>query len=115
MALEFERDFTGYFDTAFGGHGTLVSYTPNGGNAKSIKIILNEEYVDMNTGSVSVEGYNPVATIQTIDVAGIQHGDTIAVPAQIIGTTTIKAATTYSVINVQHDNTGVTAALLEAQ
>jgi hypothetical protein len=115
MALELERDFAGYFDTSFGGHGIAVSYTPGGGSTKSINIILNEEYVDINTGSIAVEGYKPVATIPTIDVVGIQHGDTIAVPAEMIGTTVIKAATTYNIINIQHDNKGITAALLEAQ
>jgi len=115
MPLELPSDFDGYMQADFGGHGETVVYTPNGGAAKSITIILNEEYVDLDTGSVSVEGYNPVATIKATDVIGIQHGDTIVVPAISIGDTVIKSATTFKVINLQDDYTGVKVALLEAQ
>lgn len=115
MTLEFPRDFDGYMQADFGGHGETVAYTPNGGTTKNIIIMLDEQYVDLDTGSVSVEGYNPVATIKTTDVVGIQHGDTIEVPAISIGNTVIKPATTFKVINLQDDFTGVTVALLEAQ
>ena len=115
MAMETASDFDSYLDASFG-HGIAVTYTPNGQSSKSINIILNQEYVDIDNGSVAVEGYQPIATIKTTDVAGIAHGDVIAVPnITDLSGNVIKSATSFKVINLQNDNTGITQALLEEQ
>ena len=43
MALEFDADFDGYFDASFG-HGVSATYTPSGGSATTIKVIIEDEY-----------------------------------------------------------------------
>jgi hypothetical protein len=115
MPMEFDRDFDGYLDATFG-HGIQVTYTPTGGTSISINVILNQEYVDIDTAGLPVQGYNPVAQVKTTDIPSIAFGDTIAAPAvKNLDGTTIKAATNYKVINFEHDNLGMTSLLLEVQ
>ena len=115
MALEFDRDCTGYFDADFG-HGITVTYTPQGGSASSINIILEQEYFGIDVGTVDVEGFQPIAFCKSTDIPNIAHGDSIVAPAyKNLDGTTIKAGATYKVINVQPDNTGVTQLFLEEQ
>lgn len=116
MAMEFDRDFDGYFSPDHGGTGISVTYTPTGGTSISIKVQLDEEYVDIDTGSLSVQGSTPVAYAKTTDILNIAFGDAIAVPAKTnLDGTTIKAATNYKVINYEHDNLGLTRLILEVQ
>ena len=116
MAIEFDRDFDGYFMSDHGNHGQAVTYTPSGGVAVSIKAIMNEEYFDIDNGAVAVEGFQPVATCKTTDVPNAAHDDTIVTAAyKNLDGTTIKASATYKVINVQKDNKGITQLLLEEQ
>jgi hypothetical protein len=115
MSMEFDRDFNGYLDATYG-HGIQVTYTPSGGTSISINVILNQEYVDIDTAGLPVQGYNPVAQAKTTDIPNIAFGDTIAAPAVTnLDGTTIKAATNYKVINFEHDNLGITSLLLEVQ
>ncbi len=115
MPMEFDRDFDGYLDATYG-HGIAVTYTPTGGTSISINVILNQEYVDIDTAGLPVQGFNPVAQAKTTDIPNIAFGDTIAAPAiQNLDGTTIKAATNYKVINFEHDNLGMTSLLLEVQ
>lgn len=115
MAMEFDRDFDGYLDADFG-HGINLTYTPSGGSAATIKAILNQEYVDIDTGSLPVQGFQPVAYVKTTDIPSIAFGDDITAPAiKNLDGTTIKAATNYKVINYEHDNLGMTQLLLEVQ
>lgn len=113
--MEFDRDFDGYLDADFG-HGINLTYTPSGGSATTIKAILNQEYVDIDTGSLPVQGFQPVAYVKTTDIPNIAFGDDISAPAITnLDGTTIKAATTYKIINYEHDNLGMTQLLLEVQ
>ena len=115
MSMEFDRDFDGYLDATYG-HGIRVTYTPDGGVAKSINVILNQEYVDIDSGGLPVQGYQPVAQAKTTDIPNIAFGDTLAAPAITnLDGTTIKAATNYKVINFEHDNLGITSLILEVQ
>ena len=115
MAIEFDRDFDGYLDPDYG-HGIQVTYTPTGGNASSINVILDQEYVDIDTAGLPVQGYQPVAQAKTTDLPNIAFGDTIAAPAiKNLDGTQIKAATNYKVVNFENDNLGITSLILEVQ
>jgi hypothetical protein len=115
MAMEFDRDFDGYLDADYG-HGIQLTYTPSGGSASSIKGILDQEYIDIDTGGMPIQGFEPIAYVKTTDIPNIAFGDTLAAPiiANLDGTT-IKAATTYKVVNFEHDNLGITKLILEEQ
>ena len=114
--MEFDRDFDGYLSAEHGGDGIAVTYTPAGGSASSINVILNQEYVDIDSGGLPVQGYQPVAMAKTTDIPNIAFGDTLAAPAiKTLDGTVIKAATNYKVINYEHDNLGMTSLLLEVQ
>lgn len=116
MAMEFDRDFDGYLNADHGAPAEKVTYTPTGGSASSINVILNQEYVDIDTGGLPVQGYQPVAMAKTSDIPNIAFGDTISVSAiKSLDGTTIKSATNYKVINFEHDNVGMTSLLLEVQ
>ena len=115
MSMEFDRDFDGYLDATYG-HGIRVTYTPSGGSASSINVILDQEYVDIDSGGLPVQGFQPIAQCKTTDIPNIAFGDTIAAPAITnLDGTTIKAATNYKVINFEHDNLGITSLILEVQ
>ena len=116
MPMEFDRDFDGYLSADHGSDGIKVTYTPNGGSASSINAILNQEYIDIDSGGLPVQGYQPVAMVKTTDIPIIAFGDTIAAPAiTSLDGTQIKASTNYKVINFEHDNLGMTSLLLEVQ
>lgn len=116
MAMEFDRDFDAFINADHGSAGERVTYTPTGGSASSINVILNQEYLDIDTGGLPVQGYQPVAMAKTSDIPNIAFGDTIAASAiKSLNGTTIKAATNYKVINFENDNTGMTSLLLEVQ
>jgi hypothetical protein len=113
--MEFDRDFDGYFDADFG-HGIKVTYTPTGGSSSSINAILNQEYVDIDTAGLPVQGFTPVAQVKTTDVPNIAFGDLLAAPAiNNLDGTQIKSATNYKIINFENDNLGVTSLILEVQ
>jgi hypothetical protein len=115
MSLEFDSDLDGYLDADFG-HGISATYTPSGGSASTIKVILDDEYLSMIGLSVDVEGSQPIAYCKTSDVSSAAHGDTLAFAAQTtLSNTQFKAATTYNVVGVQPDGTGITALTLEQQ
>ena len=115
MSLEFDADFDGYFDSSYG-HGVSATYTVSGGSAATIKVILEDEYLSVDGLSVGVESSTPVAYCKTKDVSSAGHGDTLAFAAMTdLDGNTIKGAKTYSVVNVQPDNTGITALILQAQ
>jgi len=114
--MEFDRDFDAFINADHGGAGEKVTYTPTGGSASSINVILNQEYVDIDTGSVSVQGYKPTAYAKTSDIPNIAINDTITAPSlKTLDGTVYKTATNYKVVNYENDNTGFTALLLEVQ
>lgn len=75
-----------------------AKYIPFGGTASTIKVIFDNIYqviVD------NVEGTHPAAFCKTANVSGIKHDDEMTINS-----------TTYKIINIQHDGTGMTTLLL---
>ena len=79
----------------------------------SIDIILNNEYVDLQEGA-GVDSLKPIAYCRTIDVPSIVFGNTLSVSAiKDTDGNILKAANTYTVVNIQADRTGFSALMLE--
>lgn len=116
FAFEDDSDFSAYLIADYGGHGIAASYTPLGGSASSINIILEEEFLEADGESVNVETTIPIAYCRSIDVSNARHGDTLVVAAQKdLDGNTIKSATTYKVVETMPDKTGITMLKLEEQ
>lgn len=116
MPMEFNRDFDAFLSSKHGSPGEDVTYTPAGGSASTITVILNQEYVDIDTGSVPIQGYKPTAHVKTTDIPNIAINDTITAPSlKTLDGTVYKDATNYKVVNYENDNTGFTSLLLEVQ
>ena len=114
MSLEFDSDFDGYFDVL--GHGVSCTYTPSGGSAATIKVILDREYFEITGESVGVNGSQPIVYGKAKDLRAAVFGDQLAFAAITdLSGNTIKDATTYKIVSVQPDETGVIAAVLEEQ
>jgi len=102
-----------YFDTSTG-HGRAATYTKNGVST-SIDLILNEEYLELDDG-VGVEASQPIAYLTTLNIPNVSFGDTLAVSAyKDANGNILKAASNYKIINVQKDNRGFAALVLEEQ
>ena len=109
--LETEEDMASYLDPTYG-HGVAAIYI-NNGVSTNINIILNNEYVEQEEG-IGVEALKPIAYCRTIDVPSIAFGNTLAVSAiKDVDGNTLKAAQTYTVVNIQADRTGFSALMLE--
>ena len=109
--IETEEDMIAYLDIDYG-HGVSAVYTNNGSDS-TIKIILNNEYVEQEEG-IGVEAVKPIAYCRTIDVPNISFGNTLAVAAiKDVDGNTLKAAQNYTVVNIQADRTGFSALMLE--
>ena len=116
MPMEFNRDFDAYVSSKNGAMGEDVTYTPAGGSASSITVILNQEYIDIDTSGLGVQGYQPTAYVKTADIPNIAVGDAIAIAAlKTLDGTVYKPATNYKVVNYENDNTGFTLLILEVQ
>lgn len=78
-------------------------YTPQGGQAASIKVIFDNEYqaIEMLGAGVGVESTSPAAICKTTNISSAKHGDTLAVGGK-----------TYYISGVQPDGTGITRLLL---
>jgi len=109
--LETEEDMLGYLDINFG-HGVSAVYT-NSGTSTTINVILNNEYVEQEEG-IGVEALKPIAYCRTIDVPNISFGNTLDVSAiKDTNGNILKAAQSYTVVNIQADRTGFSALMLE--
>ena len=109
--LETEEDMLGYLDSDFG-HGITAVYTRSGVST-TIKIILNNEYVEQEEG-IGVEALKPIAYCRTIDVPNIAFGNRLDVSAiKDTNGNILKAAQSYTVVNIQADRTGFSALMLE--
>mgnify|MGYP002623590714 FL=1 len=99
MALETAQDLENFFDTET--HGVSASISING-SSSSIKVILNREYFAVDGESVDVVASQPIAHCRSSDVTGVDTDDSITI-----------SGTTYSIVNIQPDNTGVTILILQ--
>jgi hypothetical protein len=113
--IEFDEDFAGYFDSDFG-HAITATYTPFGGTSKTIKVIRDEEYNDIIDGEVSIESYTPVAYVYFDDVQNVATGDDLVVNAyKDLDGNVLKAQTSYKIVNIENDRTGIIKLILEEQ
>ena len=111
IRYETESDMAAYFDPTYG-HGLQATYTRSGVNT-SINLILNEEFLELDDGS-GVESATPIAYCRSVDIPSVSHGDTLAVSAyKDVDGNILKAAGSYKIVNVQKDNKGFTAVVLE--
>ena len=75
--------------------------------------ILNNEYVEQDEG-VGVEALKPIAYCRTIDVPNIAFGNRLDVSAiKDTNGNILKAAQSYTIVNIQADRTGFSALMLE--
>ena len=109
--LETEEDMLGYLDSDYG-HGITAVYTRSGVST-TIKIILNNEYVEQDLG-VGVEALKPIAYCRSVDIPNVSYGDTLNASAvKDTNGNILKAAQNYTIVNVQKDRTGFTVLMLE--
>ena len=93
-------DLTGDLDIFFNADEFAVEAFLNGA-ATPIKVIFDNEYREIVLSSGSVEGRVPQCLAKSSDVEAAAHGNTLKV-----------GATTYKIIGVQPDGTGITTLML---
>lgn len=91
-------DLAGYFDAEV--FGDSATYT-HGATPATITVLLDAPTDAQNLATGEVEITAPVAWARTADVSSASHGDTLVV-----------SGTTYYIIGVQPDGTGVTRLIL---
>jgi len=134
MPLESAADFNSYVDTTTG-HGVTGVFTEiqnnlwdnrtalidtwvdiDSGNAYSINLIIDQEYFSIAGGTVPVDGYQPRAIIKATDAPYISQGDKILLNAITTNKgNTLVPETTFLVVTVEPDNTGLVQLVLEEQ
>ena len=99
MALE---ELAAFFDTDE--HGTTATFTRAGQSGVAVTCIFRNEFFAVGDGMVEVESSQPMVTVETSKVSGVAHGDTMAIDG-----------TTYNIVAIRPDGTGITDLVLEAQ
>ena len=88
------EDMDGFFKD----FGTDAELKPQGGSASTFKAIFDARFVVVVNG---VESSSPVATCRTSDVKDAAHGDEMYINE-----------TTYNIIGIEPDGTGITVLIL---
>ena len=134
MPLESALDFNAYVDTRTG-HGVSATFFEvqqslwdsrlglintwfdiDSGNSSRVNIIIDQEYFNIEGGSVPVAGYQPRAIVKASDVPYISQEDRLVVDAITTNHgNVLKPETTFFVKTVQPDNTGMVSLVLEEQ
>ena len=134
MALESAADFSSYLESTTG-HGVTATffevqqslwddriglidtwYDIDSGNATNINIIFDNEYIDINSGSIAVNGTSPRAIVKYSDAPYISQFDRLIVNAITTNKgNVIMPETAYTIMNVQPDNTGLVNLILEEE
>ena len=133
MAIESAADFNSYTDIQTG-HGVTATFFEvqqslwddfplidtlfdiDSGFSKNINIIIDQEYFNIEAGSVPVAGYQPRAILKSSDVPYISQEDRLVVDAITTNNgNVLKAQTTFLVKTVEPDNTGMVSVVLEEQ
>nr|BAR32828.1 hypothetical protein [uncultured Mediterranean phage uvMED] len=134
MPLESALDFNAYLDSTTG-HGVTATffevqnslwdsrlglidtwYDIDSGNASNINIIIDQEYFNIEGGSIPVAGYQPRAILKSTDVPYLSQEDRLVVNAITTNNgNVLKAQTTFLVKTVEPDNTGMVSVVLEEQ
>ena len=133
MPLESALDFNAYVDTTTG-HGVTATFFEvqqtlwdslgliddlfdiDSGASTNINIIIDQEYFNIEGGTVPVAGYQPRAIVKASDVPYISQEDKLIVDAITTDKgNVLKAETTFIVRTVEPDNTGLVSLVLEEQ
>ena len=134
MPLESALDFNAYLDSTTG-HGVTATffevqnflwdsrlglidtwYNIDSGNATNINIIIDQEYFNIEGGSIPVAGYQPRAILKSSDAPYLSQEDRLVVNAITTNNgNVLKAQTTFLVKTVEPDNTGMVSVVLEEQ
>ena len=134
MPLESALDFNAYLDSTTG-HGVTATffevqnflwdsrlglidtwYDIDSGNATNINIIIDQEYFNIEGGSIPVAGYQPRAILKSSDAPYLSQADRLVVTAITTNKgNVLKAQTTFLVKTVEPDNTGMVSVVLEEQ
>ena len=134
MAIESAADFNSYTDIQTG-HGVTATffeaqailwdgrsglidtwYDIDSGDAYNINIIIDQEYFNIEAGSVPVAGYQPRAIVKASDVPYISQEDKLLINAITTNRgNVLKPATTFIVRTVEPDNTGLVELVLEEE
>ena len=134
MPLESALDFDAYVDST-SGHGVTATFFEvqnslwdsrlglvdtwfdiDSGNSTNINIIIDQEYFNIQGGTIPVAGYQPRAIVKASDVPYISQEDRLVVDAITTNRgNVLKPETTFFVKTVQPDNTGMVSLVLEEQ
>jgi len=133
MPLESALDFNAYIDTRTG-HGVTATFFEvqqtlwdslgliddlddiDSGASTNINIIIDQEYFNIEGGTVPVAGYQPRAIVKASDVPYISQEDKLRVDAITTDQgNVLKAETTFIVRTVEPDNTGLISLVLEEE
>ncbi len=134
MPLESAADFNSYLDSTTG-HGVTATFFEvqnnlwdsrtslidtwfdiDSGASTNINIIIDQEYFNIEGGTVPVAGYQPRAIVKSTDVPYISQLDRLVVNAITTNKGSIlKPETTFLVRTVEPDNTGFVSLVLEEQ
>ena len=133
MPLESALDFNAYVDTTTG-HGVTATFFEvqqtlwdslgliddlfdiDSGASTNINIIIDQEYFNIEGGTVPVAGYQPRAIVKASDVPYISQEDKLIVDAITTDKgNVLKAETTFIVRTVEPDNTGLISLVLEEE
>jgi len=91
-------------------------YDIDSGDSKNINIVFDKQYFGIPGGEVTVDSFQPTATIKTSDAQYLSHNDRLIVNAITTNSgAVINPETTYLVKNVQPTNTGFSLVKLEKQ
>ena len=133
MPLESALDFNAYVDTTTG-HGVTATFFEvqqtlwdslgliddlfdiDSGASTNINIIIDQEYFNIEGGTVPVAGYQPRAIVKASDVPYISQEDKLRVDAITTDQgNVLKPETTFIVRTVEPDNTGLISLVLEEE
>ena len=98
----FDEDFDQFFATTE--HAIAASYTPSGLSERSINVLFQNEYFEIDSGTVGVEGRQSLLVAKASDIVGTGHGDKFTISSQ-----------KYNVVTVRPDGTGMVELVLELQ
>lgn len=134
MPIESAADFNSYVDINTG-HGVTATFFEvqssfwdqrqgkidswfdiDSGDAYNINIIIDQEYFNIEGGTVPVAGYQPRAIIKATDAPYISQEDRLIVNAITTNRgSVLKPETAFVVRTVEPDNTGLVSVVLEEE
>ena len=133
MAIESAADFTSYLDINTG-HGVTATFFEvqqslwddfplidtlfdiDSGFSKNINVIIDQEYFNIEVGTVPVAGYQPRAIIKASDAPYISQQDRLIINAITTNNgNVLKPETAFVVRSVEPDNLGLIELVLEEE